>query len=1033
MRRGLPAIGFTALIISLGSAQSRGTRPRTAGPVDPRLYAAMHWRLIGPFRGGRVVAVAGVPGQPAVFYFGAVGGGVWKTVNAGVTWTPVFNGRTTASVGALAVAPSNPQVIYAGMGEADLRSDLSLGDGVYRSHDGGHTWQFLGLEETRQIARILVDPRNPDTVLVAAMGHAYGPSPWRGIFRSTDGGQHWMKVLFLDDRTGAIDLAADPDDFQTQYAALWRAHRPPWSTYAPISEFGAIYRSSDGGQSWQPVAGRGLPTKAVGRIGLAVLPHSGGRDLYALVDARQGGGLYRSEDGGNTWHLVNADRRLWERGWYFGRICVDPAHPQTLWVPNVALYRSEDGGKHFVPVKGAPGGDDYHDLWIDPADSRRMILASDQGAVVSLDGGRSWSSWYNQPTGQFYHVITDHRFPYWVYGAQQDSGTAAVISRSDYGAITFRDWHPVGGGESGYIAPDPHDPEIVYGGDTYGALHRWNARTGEVVDISPDPLGGFDEQAGRRRLRFTWTSPLVFAPWQPGVLYFGAQYLLESRDDGEHWRRVSPDLTLRPDTNPAEARGVIYAIAPSPSRPQELWVGTDNGLVYLTLDGGQHWENVTPPGLPAWSKISLIDASALDPATAYLAVDRHRLDDDRPYIYRTHDYGRHWTLVTEGLQAPGYVHAVRSDPVRPGLLFAGTETGVFVSFDDGDHWQSLQLDLPRAPVHDLVIEQGDLIVATHGRAFWILDAIGLLRQLQPGLEQQHALLFHPRAAYRLVRSTNTDTPLPPEEPQGENPPDGAILDYWLGEPAQGPVVLEIRTEGGELVRSFSSAASTAGPDLTSIRVAPEWIAPPAALSAAPGAHRFVWDLRYAPPEAFSYSFPIAAVPHRTPAVPQGPRVLPGRYQILLHVNGAVYRTVLEVRADPRRPTASQILRRQSAVLRSLVVEMNRSHRLGQQMEEAAARLRMASGAQPGEQERWESLREALQRLAGEEPGGMRWVNAHLAALLEALDGTDALPTAAQADALARLRSAVDRAARQWERLRAQMPRHAAAPGPDRSR
>ncbi len=1024
---------MAALVALVHGQRAVSARPRVAATVDPRLYAALHWRLIGPFRGGRVVAVAGVPGQPAVFYFGAVGGGVWKTVNAGVTWTPVFDGRTTASIGALAVAPSNPQIIYAGMGEADLRSDLSLGDGVYRSSDGGHTWQFLGLEETRQIARILVDPHNPDIVLVGAMGHAYGPSPWRGVFRSNDGGQHWTKVLFLDDRTGAIDLVADPDNFQTQYAALWRAHRPPWSTYAPISEFGAIYRSHDGGQSWQPVAARGLPGEA-GRIGLAVVPHTGGRVLYALVDARERGGLYRSEDGGETWHLVNSDRRLWGRGWYFGRICVDPSRPQTLWVPNVALYRSEDGGKHFVPVKGAPGGDDYHDLWIDPEDFRRMILASDQGAVVSLDGGQSWSSWYNQPTGQFYHVITDHRFPYWVYGSQQDSGTAAVISRSDYGAITFRDWHPVGGGESGYIAPDPRNPEIVYGGDTYGALHRWNARTGEVVDISPDPLGGFDEQPGRRRLRFTWTSPLVFAPWQPGLLYFGAQYLLESRDGGEHWRRVSPDLTLRPDTHAAEARGVIYAIAPSPPRPGELWVGTDNGLVYLTLDGGQHWENVTPAGLPAWSKISLIDASAHDPATAYLAVDRHRLDDYRPYIYRTHDYGRHWALVTDGLEAPGYVHAVRADPVRPGLLFAATETGVFVSFDDGDHWQSLQLNLPRAPVHDLVIEQGDLIVATHGRAFWILDDIELLRQLKPGLEQQPVVLFRPRSAYRLVRSTNTDTPLPPEEPQGENPPDGAILDYWLGRPVREPVVLEIRTEGGELVRAFSSAAPALEPDLAAIRVAPEWIAPPAALSAAPGAHRFVWDLRYAPPAAFDYSYPIAAVPHRTPAIPQGPRVLPGRYQILLRVNGAVYRTVLEVQADPRRHTAPEALRRQLMVLRSLVAEMNRSYRLAQQMEAAAARLNTA-GSTPSKErgQQQTSLRQVLLRLAGDEPGGMRWANRQLAALLEALDGTDALPTAAQAEAMARLRSAIDHAVRQWEQLQAELAYRVAPPASDRLR
>lgn len=1008
------------LSVLLGWTGNSQTTNQTVGGIDPRLLQDLHWRLIGPFRGGRVVAVAGVPGRPDTFYFGAVGGGVWKTEDAGVVWRPIFDGRTTASVGALAVAASDPNVIYVGMGEADLRSDLSLGDGVYRSTDGGQRWEFLGLEQTRQIARILVDPHDANLVLVAALGHAYGPNPERGIYRSSDGGRTWAKVLYVDASTGAIDLQADPDDFRHLYAALWRVHRPPWSTYAPISEGAALYRSDDGGLHWERLPATGLPEKGLGRIGLAVVPHTAGRQLYAIVDAPEQGGLYRSGDGGQSWQRINGDRRIWARGWYFGTVVVDPNHPETIWIPNVSLYRSEDGGRHFVPVKGAPGGDDYHALWIDPADSHHLIVGSDQGAVVSLDGGRTWSSWYNQPTGQFYHVITDHRFPYRVYGAQQDSGTAAVASRSDYGAITFRDWHPVGGGESGYIAPDPLHPEIVYGGDTYGSLHRWNAATGEVVDISPDPLGGFTEDPTRRRLRFSWTSPLVFAPWDQRVLYFGSQFLLQTTDGGDHWQVISPDLTVRPDQVGQPPRGVIYTIAPSPRRAGLIWVGTDNGLVYLTLDGGRHWRNVTPPGLTAWSKVSLIDASALDPATAYVAVDRHRLDDYRPYLWRTHDYGRSWRLIVNGLEPPGYVHAVRADPVRPGLLFAGTETGVAVSFDDGDHWQPLQLNLPPAPVHDLVVEQGDLIVATHGRAFWVLDDIERLRQLHPDTVQQPVVLFHPRLAYRLVRSTNTDTPLPPEEPQGENPPsDGAIIDYWLGRAVHGPVVLEIRDAAGRLVRSFASAERVPELDLAALRVAPYWPAPPPRLAAEPGMHRFVWDLRYPPPAAFDRSYPIAAVPHRTPLVPQGPRVLPGLYTVLLRVEGQTYRTTLEVRMDPRRRVARPQLVEQLRFLRQVMDGMERSYRAAGAADALLEQFRASRRLRVPEPQS-EQLERTLTALAGEGRGGFRWLNRQLGALLEALNETDALPTAAQRQAWVVLDRRLRQQTEQLERIRRSM-------------
>ncbi|OLC06162.1 MAG: hypothetical protein AUH42_06195 [Gemmatimonadetes bacterium 13_1_40CM_70_11] len=835
-------------------------------------YGALRWRLIGPHRGGRVLAVAGIPADPATFYFGAVDGGVWRTTNAGVTWEPLFDRERVASVGALAVAPSDPKVIYVGTGEASIRSDITFGAGVYKSTDGGGHWQAVGLADTRHIGKIVIDARNPDVVLVAALGHAYGPSPERGVFRSTDGGRTWTKVLYKDPDTGAIDLAADPGDPQVVFAALWQARRPPWEQYQPDEgPGGGLYKSTDGGATWSPLTDHGLPAGPTGRIGLAVARTAQTTRVYALIGVQhgEGSGLYRSEDGGATWQLAGNDPRITSRNWYFCRVSADPQNPDVVYVPNVALLRSTDAGKTFAALKGQPGGDDYHELWIDPRNSAHLLVGSDQGAVVSLDGGRTWSSWYNQPTAQFYHVVTDNAFPYRVYGAQQDAGTAGIASRSDYGLITFRDWTPVGAGESGYIAPDPSNPDLVYGGDTYGGIHRFDRTTGQSQDISPWPVSSFGLPMPQRRYRFTWTSPLVFDRLNPRLLYLGAQVLLVTDEGGLHWRAISPDLTgaaaAARDTGPvtvanaaARGYGVIYTIAPSPLQAGLIWVGTDDGLIQRTTDGGRNWQNVTPAGLPAWSLISLIEASPFDTAVAYAAVDRHRLDDLAPYIYRTRDGGRHWARIDQGIAPQAYVQAVRADPARPGLLYAGTETGVYVSFDDGAHWQSLQLNLPTVSVRDLAVHDNDLIAATHGRSFWILDDLTHLRQLSDSIPREPAHLFRPARALRLRRSVSNDTPLPPEEPHGTNPPAGAVIDYYFPAAPTGPVTLEILDASGKPVRRFSSE-DRVEPPREQPQIAAEWLPRFQPLTRDAGHNRFVWDLRYPRPPADRYNYSIAAI------------------------------------------------------------------------------------------------------------------------------------------------------------------------------
>lgn len=897
----------------------------------------MRWRMIGPFRGGRALTAAGISGIRDVYYFGSVAGGVWKTVNAGRTWTPIFDDQHIASIGSLAVTPSDPNVIYVGTGEASIRSDISFGNGVYKSTDAGKTWEHIGLEDTRHIGRVLVDPHDLNIVFVAALGHAYGPNEMRGVFRSTDGGRTWSKVLYKDENTGAIDLAFDPDDSHIVYATLWNAHRPPWSTYAPVQGAGSgLYKSTDGGTTWKQISGNGLPTTDWGRAGIATVKST----VYVIMNVLkgEGGGVYRSDDRGATWRQVNKDSRLINRQWYFGEIMTDPKDPDVVYVPAVSLYKSTDGGKTFAALKGAPGGDDYHFLWVDPTDGRRMIVASDQGTVVSVDGGETWSSWFNQPTAQMYHVTTDTDFPnYYVYGAQQDSGTVATASRSDYGSITYREWYSVGAGESGYIVPDPRDPNIVIGGDTYGRLMRFDKRTAESQDISPTAVATFGTDINRRTLRFTWTSPVVFLPQAPHALLMGAQFVLRSDDEGHSWHKISPDLTGCAETNTSvppvtqtsepltdantvgRCYGVVYTIAPSPVQEGVIWAGTDTGRIHLTRDGGKSWSDVTPKGLGDWSKISMLDASHFDAGTAYAAVDRHRIDDFTPHILRTHDFGNTWQEVDAGIPGghgngrvdlhagavPTYVHAVREDPKRRRLLYAATETGVYVSFNDGDQWLPLSLNLPTVPVHDLVVHDDDLVAATHGRSFWILDDLEPLREISTQTSAAPVTFFKPVTAYRLHSDEQHDTPLPPETPMGQNPPSGAILDFYLAQPAS-EIAIEIRDSAGNVVRRYSSRDQE--PQHKPESFPDYWFVKEPVLTGAAGHHRWVWNLRYAPPPSLELSYDLNTT-YGVPleGLPRGPMALPGKYEVRLIAGGQTYTQPLTLAPDPRvKVTAAEL-------------------------------------------------------------------------------------------------------------------------------
>lgn len=1011
-----------------------------AQQYEQKLFAEMRWRCIGPFRGGRTVAVSGVRGQTNVFYMAAVNGGVWKTTDFGHTWRPIFDEQPTGSVGALAVAPSNPEIIYVGSGEGLQRPDLAVGDGMYKSTDGGKTWRHLGLRDAQQIAQIIVDPGDANRVFVAVVGHPYGPNEERGIFRSTDGGETWQKVLYKDENTGGVDVVFDPSNSQILYAALWAARVAPWeirSGESFIAPGSGLFKSTDGGNTWRQLT-KGLPGAAegLGRIGIAVGPTRPSR-VYATVEAKKKGGVYRSDDGGETWTRTNDDRRVGGRGPGAMGIAVHPQNPDTVYVANTAAWRSTDGGKTFVSFKGAPGGDDYQRIWINPDNPQIMAMSSDQGTVITVNGGASWSSWYNQPTAQFYHVTTDTRFPYWVYGGQQESGSVGTASRSDYGEITFRDWHSVGVEEYGTIAADPLDPNTIYG----GRVSRTNQELGEVADIAPEPVR-------RGEYRYDRTLPLVFSPRNPHVLYFAANVLFKTTDRGESWQAISPDLTRESyevpknlgifaasDPEKGKHRGVIYAVAPSFQDANVIWAGTDDGLIQVTRDGGKTWTDVTPAELTPWSKVSVMEASHFDAAVAYAAINRFRLDDLHAYIYRTRDGGKTWQKITRGLPDNAPVNVVREDAERRGLLFAGTETSVYVSFNDGDDWQPLQLNLPHTSMRDLVIHGDDLVVGTHGRSFWILDNLTPLRQMTDEVAKAEVFLFKPQTAVRVRWNRNTDTPLPPDEPAGKNPPDGAIVDYYLRDSASGVTTLEILDSEGKVVRRYSSEDKPDSAETIAKEIpAPTyWVRQQQILSGAAGMHRFVWDLHYTPPDALEHEYPISAIYGDTPKHPVGAWVLPGHYTVKLTVGGKSYTQPLVVKMDPRIQTSLDGLRKQYEMQMGAVQGMNETFAALKEVRALRAKLKeRAAKAGPGSAaaaaiaaldkkaaELEGAPREAFFGLppSGKERENLSTMHQHFARLLAVADSADAAPTSQATAVYNELEAALKALRAAWEQLK----------------
>jgi photosystem II stability/assembly factor-like uncharacterized protein len=894
LRRELPAAIFLLCLSGIAHAQ-----------LDPKLYQDLRWRMIGPFRGGRTVGATGAPSKPGVFYIGVNNGGVWRTNDYGHTWNPIFDDQPTGSIGALAVAPSDPNVIYVGSGEGLQRPDLSVGNGVYRSRDEGKTWTHLGLRNGQQIAAVLVDPRDANRIFVSVLGHPYGPNPERGIYRSTDGGDTFQQVLYKGPDTGGMAMSFDPHNPDVVYADLFEARQGPWENGTWEGPGSGLYKSIDGGTTWNRLEG-GLPGEKehLGRIGFAVAP-SDSKRIYALADAATNGGLYRSDDGGTSWKLVDKDHRIWGRGDDFAEVRVDPKNEDVLYSANTSTYKSTDGGHNFVPWKGSPGGDDYHTVYIDPNNSQIILLAGDQGAAVSVNGGETWGSWYNQPTAQMYHVATDNRFPYWVYSGQQESGSAGVASRGPMGRITFREWHPVAAEEYAYVAPDPLHPGVVFGGN----VSRYDEATGQAQNVSPI-MGRGPE------VRFLRTKPLLFSTVDKHALYLGGNIMFKTVDEGQNWKVISPDLSRESAPPPAGSvfqikgrRGVIYAIGLSYQKADTIWAGTDDGLVWRTEDGGAHWSNITPTGLTAWSKIAQVDPGRFDNDTAYVAVNRIRLDDLHPHIYRTHDGGMSWVETVRGLPDDGPVNVVREDPVRKGLLYAGTEQAVFVSFDDGDNWQPLRLNMPATSIRDLVVHEDDLVIATHGRSFWILDDVTPLRQAFSPTATADSVLFQPQTAVRVRWNTNSDTPLPPDEPAGENPPDEAILDYFLGKPASS-VSLEILDSSGRVVNKYSSTDMPKEVEEDQVDVPFYWFKPPTHLSVEPGHHRWMWDIRFAALPGTGRDFTMEAVEHETPTGSPGPWCLPGKYTARLTVDGRVQTKTFTVVMDPRVKTPSAGLQAQ---------------------------------------------------------------------------------------------------------------------------
>jgi len=1040
--RALPVRNNSLLLLSLSlllafSASPASMPAQSPGPLP---LPQMHWRMIGPFRGGRTRAATGVPSQPNVFYIGQVNGGVWKSDDYGRTWNPIFDGQPTQSIGAIAVAPSDPNIVYAASGEGLHRPDLSVGNGIYKSTDAGKTWTHLGLRNGQQIPALVIDPHDPNILFAAVLGHPYGPNPERGIYRSTDGGVTWTKVLFKDDRTGGADVVLDPKDSRVIYASLWEETLGPWEDGNDYDGTkGGLFKSTDGGNTWKPLT-KGLPDNLV-HIQVAISDSDPSR-LYATIATKGEGtygsgaglGVYRSDDAGENWYKATEDPRpaLKIGGGDLPIPMVDPKDPNVVYSASIVTERSMDGGKTWMSLRGAPGGDDYQNLWINPENPNIILLVSDQGALVSVNRGETWSSWYNQPTAQLYHVAATNTFPYQVCAGQQESGSVCISTRGNDGEITIREWHPAAVIEYGYVAPDPLHPEVVYGAGR-SEVSKYDMATGQVQNITPIPVRNPAYRSDR-------TEPILFSPLDPHELYYATNVLWDTKDYGKTWQAISPDLSREhsgqpasleslPEKDTARRRGAIYAFAASFKSPDTLWAGTDDGQVWVTKNHGTNWKNITPPSLTPWSKITQISASHFSDTTAFVSVSRFRIDDLHPYIYRTRDSGATWESIAAGLPDDSPVDTVREDPIRKGLLFAGTETAVWVSFNDGDHWQPLQYNLPHTSMRDLLIHDNDLIVATHGRSFWVLDDISPLRQLADIKSDSSPYLFKPGSAYRVRRSTYSDTPMPPDEPAGENPPDGAVIDYALPAETSGPVSLEILDTSGKVVRRYSS---TDKPESTMEELSKQliplyWLRMPTTLPATPGMHRWVWDIRYTTPTATNYSYPISAVPHDTPRTPQGPLALPGTYTVRLTAAGKVLTAPLTVKIDPRVHATPAELQSLFAAQSTLAATVTKSASASLEVHSAREQLEeLAKTASPDLKDAVEAFDKKLagalsgraKPAGGEAVPGLDDVAGESAGLYEQVGMADAAPTSAQLKAADHASEESAEAVQRWEKLKA---------------
>jgi photosystem II stability/assembly factor-like uncharacterized protein len=997
-----------------------------AGLVDEKLFKGMQWRQVGPFRGGRALAVEGVVGEPNVYYFGAVAGGVWKTTDGGANWTPLFDKEDISSIGAIAASQSDHNVVYAGTGEAAIRGNATYGTGVYKSIDAGKTWKNVGLKDTRQIGALIVDPRNSDIALVAALGHAFGPNQERGIFRTADGGKTWTKVLSKDDNTGGIDVVFDPHNPNIVFAALWQARRQPWffSSGGPGS---GLYRSEDNGVTWKHLEGNGLPGGILGRIGVSVSGADSNR-VFAIIEAKEGG-IYRSDDAGQNWTRVNEDGRFRQRAWYFSKIYADPKSPDTVYVLNTGAFKSVDGGKTFNLLPARHG--DHHGLWIDPDNPNRIANCNDGGASVSIDGGKTWSTLNNQPTAQFYHVAVDNAFPYHIYGAQQDNSNVCIASRTDWGAIGPADWFPAGGGECGFVIPDPRDWHVMYS-NSEGFLTRYDKAREEDQDISPFPMDNSGHGAENLKHRFQWVSPLIVSPHNPDVIYTAAECVFKSTDRGQSWTQISDDITrndkskqkpsggpLTNDITSVEYFDTVFALAESPLKEGTIWAGTDDGLVQVTTDGGQHWTNVTPR-MPEWSTVSIIDASPHDVNTAYVAVDRHRLDDFKPYIFKTNDLGKTWSSIVNGIPEGAYVRAVRVDPKKKGLLYAGTETGVFVSFDDGAHWQPLQLNLPVSPIHDLVVKDDDLVAATHGRSFWVLDNLTPLRQINPQAAVGDVLLYQPQTALRLHYPTEFDR----RQPVGDNPPSGAMIDYYLKTAPTDEITLDILDSQGKPVRHLSSKEKKENEQ------PPEWpdrIERVKTIPANEGMNRFAWDLRYDDPIQIPGAF-------YSGDGPKGPLALPGDYQVKLTVAGKSQTVPLHLVMDPRTKGTEAAVAKQFAFATQVNDRISQLHQAVNEIREIKTqiknlhhrfdndeRLKPALAAADDLDKLISAVEEKLIQvnMKGSEANLAfpNMLNERLDTFSHAIESADTEPTKPQQDVMGMLSSDLDEQLNKWTQLK----------------